>query len=310
LRWRPRLTPSTISETLEVGDFVVAIGNPFGLGQTVTSGILSALRRSGLGLKGYEDFIQTDAPINPGNSGGALVNLRGELIGINTAIVAPGGGNVGIGFAIPSNMVRDVMDQLVKFGEVRRGQLGVMVQDLTPDLAEGMGLPAQQMGAVITRVEPGSAAERAGLKIGDVVTELGKTPIRGPADLRNKVGLLRLGEVAELTVLRGGRSLTIRVTLIARLKTVLNGAELSPLLEGAAFGETGSGAPTGGVEIVSVEATSRASAAGLRKGDIITSVNQKPVAGPEELAAKVKESPMQLLLNLTRGDSALLIFLQ
>jgi serine protease Do/serine protease DegQ len=298
------------SETLEVGDFVVAIGNPFGLGQTVTSGIVSALRRSGLGLKGYEDFIQTDAPINPGNSGGALVNLRGELIGINTAIVAPGGGNVGIGFAIPSNMVRDVMDQLVKFGEVRRGQLGVMVQDLTPDLAEAMGLPSQQMGAVIAKVESGSAAERAALKVGDVITELAKAPIRGSANLRNKVGLLRVGEVAELTVLRGGRSLTVRVTLIARLNTALRGGELSPLLEGAAFGATGSGAPASGVEIVSVEAASRASAAGLRKGDIITSVNQKPVTRPEELAAQVKQSPMRLLLNVAREDSALFIFLQ
>jgi S1-C subfamily serine protease len=168
------------SDKLEVGDFVVAIGNPFGLGQTVTSGIVSALRRTGLGIKGYEDFIQTDAAINPGNSGGALVNLRGELVGINTAIVGPSGGNVGIGFAIPATMARDVMDQIVKFGEVRRGQLGIAIQDLTPDLAQAMDLRRQLTGVVIAKVESRSPAERAGLKVVDVITEVGRTPVRGP----------------------------------------------------------------------------------------------------------------------------------
>jgi Do/DeqQ family serine protease len=298
------------SDRLEVGDFVVAIGNPFGLGQTVTSGIVSALRRTGLGIKGYEDFIQTDAPINPGNSGGALVNLRGELIGINTAIIGPSGGNVGIGFAIPANMVRDVMDQLVKFGEVRRGQLGIMIQDLTPELAQAMGLSDQQTGAVIAKIEPGSAAERAGLRVGDVITEVGKVPIRGSADLRNKIGLLRVGNVAELTVVRGGQSMVIRATLTAALKTVLQGGEISPLLEGASFGPTSSTAPTGGVEIVAVQAGSKAFRAGLRKGDIITSVNQEPVSRPDEFAAKAKKSPKHLLLNLLRDGTALFIVLQ
>ncbi|HZS64127.1 MAG TPA: DegQ family serine endoprotease [Xanthobacteraceae bacterium] len=298
------------SERLEVGDFVVAIGNPFGLGQTVTSGIVSALRRTGLGIKGYEDFIQTDAPINPGNSGGALVNLRGELIGINTAIIGPSGGNVGIGFAIPANMVRDVMDQLVKFGEVRRGQLGIMTQDLTPELAQAMGLSGQQTGALVAKIESGSAAERAGLKVGDVITEVGKVPVRGSSDLRNKIGLLRVGNIAELTVLRERRSMVIRATLTAPLKAVLQGGEISPLLEGASFGPTSSATPTGGVEIVAVQTGSKAFRAGLRKGDIITSVNQEPVSRPDEFAAKAKESPKRLLLNLLREGTALFIVLQ
>jgi Do/DeqQ family serine protease len=213
------------SDRLEVGDFVVAVGNPFGLGQTVTLGIVSALRRTGLGIEGYEDFIQTDAPINPGNSGGALVDLRGELVGINTAIVGPTGGNVGIGFAIPINMVREVTDQLVKYGEVRRGQLGIAIQDLTPDLIQAMGLPAQQSGALIASVEPESAAERADLKTGDVVTAVTGAPVRSAADLRNKIGLLRVGDVAELTVLRTGRSMTVRATVATPARKLIQGEQ-------------------------------------------------------------------------------------
>src|SRR5580700_7859190 len=162
------------SDKLEVGDFVVAIGNPFGLGQTVTSGIVSALERSGLGIEGYEDFIQTDASINPGNSGGALVDLRGNLVGINTAILAPGGGNIGIGFAVPINMARHAMDQIIRYGEVKRGRIGVAIQDLTPDIAQGLGT-AQTQGAVIARVEPGSPAARAGLQASDVITAVDGT---------------------------------------------------------------------------------------------------------------------------------------
>jgi Do/DeqQ family serine protease len=298
------------SDKLEVGDFVVAIGNPFGLGQTVTSGIVSALRRTGLGIKGYEDFIQTDAPINPGNSGGALVDLQGELIGINTAIIGPSGGNIGIGFAIPSNMVRDVMDQLVKYGQVRRGQLGITIQDLTPDIAQALGLRAQQGGAVIAGVEAGSPAERAGLKAGDVITEIGKSAVRDSADLRNKIGLLPIGETTELTILRSGRSMIIRATLSARPRTVLQGRELSPLLEGASFAPTSPNATASGVEVVAIQTGSAAWAAGLRMGDVITSVNQEPVAGSEDFAAKVKESPKRLLLNLLREGRALFIVLQ
>ncbi|MCB1795838.1 MAG: Do family serine endopeptidase, partial [Candidatus Competibacteraceae bacterium] len=193
--------PLADSDRLRVGDFVVAIGNPFGLGQTVTSGIISALGRTGLGIQGYEDFIQTDASINPGNSGGALVNLRGELVGINTAIIAPGGGNVGIGFAIPANMVARLMEQIVDHGSVRRGQLGVSVQDLTPDLARAFNLPTSQ-GAVIAQVSPRSTAAKAGLKEGDVVLRVNERSIRDGGGLRNAIGLLEVGETVRLEILR------------------------------------------------------------------------------------------------------------
>jgi Do/DeqQ family serine protease len=190
------------SDALQVGDFVLAIGNPFGLGQTVTSGIVSALGRS-LGIEGYEDFIQTDASINPGNSGGALVNLRGELVGINTAILAPGGGNIGIGFAVPINMARAVMDQLVRYGAVKRGRIGVAIQDLTPDLAQAMNTRHMD-GAVIARVDPGSPAARGGLKSGDLVIAVNGVAVHSGTQLRNMVGLTRIGEQVRLTVDRSG----------------------------------------------------------------------------------------------------------
>jgi Do/DeqQ family serine protease len=194
--------PSANSDQLRVGDFVVAIGNPFGLGQTVTSGIVSALGRSGLGIEGYEDFIQTDASINPGNSGGALVNLRGELIGINTAIFAPSGGNVGIGFAIPSNMVQQVVQHLVQFGEVQRGSLGIRIQELTPQLASALGLENSHKGAVVTEIAVDSPAEKAGLQPADVIVAINNQPVNRVSEVRNRVGLLRIGEKVALTVLR------------------------------------------------------------------------------------------------------------
>lgn len=202
------------SSALKVGDLVVAIGNPFGLGQTVTSGIVSALGRSGITDQRLEDFVQTDAPINPGNSGGALINSKGELIGINTAILAPGGGNVGIGFAVPSNMARAVMDQLLRFGEVRRGRIGVVIQDLTPALAESMGVAVQQ-GAVIAQVERGSAAARAGLRAGDVVLAADGQPVRSSADLRNRIGLVEVDRTVTLDLLRGGRRSQVGVKVSA-----------------------------------------------------------------------------------------------
>lgn len=199
------------SDRLQVGDFVVAIGNPFGLGQTVTSGIVSALGRSGLRVEGYEDFIQTDASINPGNSGGALVSFGGELVGINTAIIGPAGGSVGIGFAVPVSIVRAVMDQIIEYGEVRRGRLGVALQDLTPDLAESLNMTGDE-GALIAAVEQGSPAERAGVRSGDVVVAVDGRPIRSATDLRNRVGLIRAGSPVNLEVLRSGgrRTLTVR----------------------------------------------------------------------------------------------------
>ena len=192
------------SDRLEVGDVVIAIGNPFGLGQTVTSGIVSALGRSGLGIEGYEDFIQTDASINPGNSGGALVNSKGELIGINTAILGPSGGNIGIGFAVPVNMARAVMGQLLEHGEVRRGRLGISLQDLTPDLARAMNLELRG-GALVAAVEPGTPAASAGLEPGDVIVQVNGEPIRDAGDLRNLVGLMPVGTELDMVLYRGGR---------------------------------------------------------------------------------------------------------
>ncbi|HSV29770.1 MAG TPA: trypsin-like peptidase domain-containing protein, partial [Candidatus Omnitrophota bacterium] len=193
------------SDQLNVGDFVLAVGNPFGLGQTVTSGIVSALGRSGLGIEGYEDFIQTDASINPGNSGGALVNFRGELIGINTAILAPGGGNIGIGFAVPINMARAVMTQLVEHGEVLRGRVGVAIQDMENG----------RQGAAVVQVEPRSPAARAGLRQGDVIVAIDGSPVRGATEVRNRIGLTRAGNRIELTVERGGSERVIDVTVEA-----------------------------------------------------------------------------------------------
>jgi Do/DeqQ family serine protease len=200
------------SDRLQVGDFVLAVGNPFGLGQTVTSGIVSALGRSGLGIEGYEDFIQTDASINPGNSGGPLVNLLGQVVGINTAILAPGGGNIGIGFAVPVNMARRVMDEIVRYGEVKRGRIGVAIQDLTPELAQAMNTK-QTNGAVIARVESGSAAEQAGLHSGDLVVAVNGTVVRSGTQLRNMIGLSRIGDQVTLTVDRRGSEYSIPVRI-------------------------------------------------------------------------------------------------
>ena len=202
------------SDQLHVGDYVLAVGNPFGIGQTVTSGIVSALGRSGLTPEGYEDFIQTDASINPGNSGGALVNLRGELIGINTAIVAPSGGNVGIGFAVPSNMARAVFTQIVKFGEVRRGRLGIEMADITPEIAKLLGVSTLE-GVVIAGVQPGSPAEKAGLRERDIVLAVNGRPLVSAAELRARLGLTPVGEDVELRILRGGEMRNLRVRIAA-----------------------------------------------------------------------------------------------
>jgi Do/DeqQ family serine protease len=208
--------PMGDSDRLEVGDFVLAIGNAFGLGQSVTSGIVSALGRSGLGIEGYEDFIQTDASINPGNSGGALVNLGGQLVGINTAILARHGGNIGIGFAIPINMARRVMAQLVRYGKVERGRIGIAIEDLTPDLARRLGT-RRIGGAVVASVLPGSPAARAGLEPRDVILAIDGRPVRNATDLRDRIGLVRVGAEVALTVDRRGeeRTFDLRIAAIA-----------------------------------------------------------------------------------------------
>jgi len=203
--------PMGDSDRLQVGDFVLAVGNPFGLGQTVTSGIVSALGRSP-GIEGYEDFIQTDASINPGNSGGPLVDLQGRIVGINTAIVAPSGGNVGIGFAVPINMARQVMDQLISGGEIKRGRIGVAIQDLTPDIAQALGTTHTQ-GAVIARVEQGSPADRAGLRTHDLVVAVNGVPIHTGAELKNRVGLSKIGDAVDLTIIRAGSERTVAVRI-------------------------------------------------------------------------------------------------
>ncbi|HPE72635.1 MAG TPA: DegQ family serine endoprotease [Candidatus Competibacter sp.] len=304
--------PLADSDRLRVGDFVVAIGNPFGLGQTVTSGIISALGRTGLGIQGYEDFIQTDASINPGNSGGALVNLRGELVGINTAIIAPGGGNVGIGFAIPANMVARLMEQIVDHGSVRRGQLGVSVQDLTPDLARAFNLPTSQ-GAVIAQVSPRSTAAKAGLKEGDVVLRVNERSIRDGGGLRNAIGLLEVGETVRLEILRDGKPLTLDAKVGEYVPAKAEGEALHPQLAGATFEDIGPNSPLAGkvqgVLIVDVDSGSPAARAGLRRNDIIIGVNRRPIASTAELRQLMIDRD-GLLLNLLRGQEELVLMLR
>jgi Do/DeqQ family serine protease len=304
--------PLSDSEALQVGDFVVAIGNPFGLGQTVTSGIVSALGRTNLGIEGYEDFIQTDAPINPGNSGGALVNLRGELVGINTAILATGGGNVGIGFAIPSNMADSVMQQLIDYGEVRRGRLGVTTQDLSPELARAFGIDRNQ-GTVIAHIAPESPAERARLKVGDVILEINGKPVRGSSDVRNRVGLLRVGSDVEITVWREGRKLRRSLVIESSELFMIDGGALHPQLAGATFGRLPDRlqrrGEAGGILVSAVQRGSAAWQASLRKDDIILSANRIVLRSLDDFRKAVM-GQRQLLFNVQRGDGAMFVLLQ
>jgi serine protease Do/serine protease DegQ len=282
------------SDALEVGDFVLAIGNPFGLGQTVTSGIVSALGRSGLSMEGYEHFIQTDAPINPGNSGGALVNLKGELVGINSAIIGPSGGNVGIGFAVPAVMARAVMAQLIKFGEVRRGRLGISMQDVTGG-----------EGAQIAEVLAGSPAAGAGLRKGDVVTALNGRPVRGSAELRARLGVVPAGDTVELQVRRGSESQLVRARIAELEKRQAEGGETLAELGGAmlANGQAGNAR---GVLVSGVEAGSPAFNHGLRSGDLIVGVNQRRITSVNELAGALRV-PGPITLNVLRGEHQLAV---
>ena len=293
------------SDRLRVGDFVVAIGNPFGLGQTVTSGIVSALGRSGLGIEDYEDFIQTDASINQGNSGGALVNLRGELIGVNTAIVGPSGGNVGIGFAIPINMVLGLTRQIVEFGEVRRGRLGVVIQDLTRDLAEAFGIDTEH-GAVIAQVMPDSAAADAGFKEADVITAVNGRPVKGATDLRNKIGLSRSDEEVEIQYFRNGQQATVRVKLRPAEVAIGLGEKISQHLTGATLADSEDG-EFAGVRVTEVEMRSPAWEAGLRKNDLIVSINRERVKNIDDVRQVVSKHSAGVLLQIKRGDSALFL---
>jgi Do/DeqQ family serine protease len=294
------------SGRLEVGDFVVAIGNPFGLEHTVTSGIVSGLSRSGINPDGFEDFIQTDASINPGNSGGALVNLRGELIGINTAIFSASGGNIGIGFAIPVNMARNVVDDLLKYQKVRRGLLGVGVQPITPDIAQSLGLATTQ-GALVTRVVEDSAAEKAGIKTGDVVTAVNGHPVKSDSQLRNAIGLMRVGDKVDVRVLREGVqrrfTATIAESETAPAATAGDSNSIHRGFEGATLAD----APEGGGALVRrVEPGSPAYQAGLRDSDLIVGANREPVTSVAQLRLRARGGDL-LMLTVRRGRSAVLI---
>ena len=300
------------SDTLRVGDFVVAIGNPFGLGQTATSGIISALGRSGLNIEDYEDFIQTDASINRGNSGGALVNLRGELVGINTAILAPGGGNIGIGFAIPINMVQLLTRQIIEYGEVRRGRLGVIAQNLTPELAEALGIDTTR-GAVIAQVIPDSAADDAGLQEGDVVIAVNEREIVDASSLRNTIGLFRADEEIEVSFLRDGKRQSMRIRIRAIEPVAGQGLKINKRLEGIRLADIDEeDGPQGqrGVRAVEVAQTSLAWSAGLREGDLIISVNKQPIYSLKDVEQAVDESDAMLLLNVERGNTGLFIVIR
>ncbi len=298
---------SADSERLRVGDYVVAIGNPFGLGQTVTSGIVSALARSGLGITGYEDLIQTDASINPGNSGGALVNLRGELVGINTAIYSQSGGNIGIGFAIPINMANQIMEQLVKFGEVNRGFLGAEMQNLTPDLAAAFGLTSAH-GAVLVNILPGSTAEQSGLRAGDVVTAVNGKPVRDASDLRNQVGLMRVGDTLRLEILRDGKRQTVTTAVGTKATAASANGIKNERLAGVSIGEIPEDSPAYGrlygIMVYEIAQRTRAFAAGLRQGDIITAVNRQPIKDVSAFVEAVTQIQGQLLLRVQRGNQA------
>jgi serine protease DegQ len=301
------------SDELEVGDFVVAIGNPFGLGQTVTSGIVSALGRSGINVEGYEDFIQTDASINPGNSGGALIDLDGALVGINTAILTPAGGNVGIGFAVPADMAKQVLSQVIEFGEVRRGRLGVSIQSLTPDLAEALDVGVAE-GAVVMQVEPGSAAERAGIEAGNVIVEFNGEPLTGAGDLRNKVGLSPVGTTVALTVIAEGARRRVEIPIVASAATAANGEQTIEQLQGVEFRNLEPGHPlygrVAGVLVASVAPGSSAQRSGVVEGDVIVAVNRTPVASVAELSAALAAVRPPIALNVVRGDAQIFIVLR
>jgi len=301
--------PLADSDKLRVGDFVVAIGNPFSLGHTVTSGIVSGLGRQGLGIEQYENFIQTDAAINPGNSGGALVNLRGELVGINTAIASPGGsGNIGIGFAIPINLAASIQQQLVQHGEVRRGALGFSGNDMNRELAEALGVN-QHQGVIVTEVSDRSPADRAGIKPYDIITALNGKPVRNRADLFNQLGLLPVDSTVTLELLRDNRRLTVQARLSGQLNARLDGSKIHPLLDGVQLRNQLQRGEAAGVEILEVNRRSRAAAFGLAAGDRIIGIGRYRIDDLDTLK-ELAEGQRVLPLNIVRDDTSYMVILK
>jgi len=300
------------SDKLRVGDLAIAVGNPFGLTQSVTMGIISALGRSETHITDYENFIQTDASINPGNSGGALVNLRGELIGINSQIITPSGGSVGIGFAIPSNLALDVMRQLVATGTVKRGVLGVEAQDVTDEIAGLLAL-GDRRGAVVTRVRAGSPAESAGLRAGDVIVSLNGKPVMREQDLHNIEGLTAPGAAVDVGLVREGKALTVNTALKAAEVVTLKGETLDKRLAGITFADLPDNVRrqgVGGVAVTRIAETSQAYVNGLRSGDIVVAMNRRDLAGTSDFARLAALHPRQLMLTLLRGQEAYYLLLQ
>lgn len=292
------------SNQLKVGDFVAAVGNPFGLSQTVTSGIVSALGRTTLGIENYENFIQTDASINPGNSGGALINMHGELVGINTANLTPNRGSIGIGFAIPSNMVKSVMQQLIQFGNVKRGLLGIIAQDLTPELATAFNVETLK-GAAISMVLPFSPAQQAGLQVGDIITSVNGSPVKNASEVVNTIGFLRVDSRMNIEVLRNGQRHVFPVTLADSNKRKQAIEHMDPFLNGVGLKNFTLLSPIhgniAGVLVAGVEQDSNAWHSDVRPGDIITSANQQPIKNINELSQITAKSGKTLLLNVLRG---------
>jgi serine protease Do/serine protease DegQ len=292
------------SDSARVGDFVIAIGNPFGLGHTVTSGIISALGRTGISRDGYEDFIQTDASINPGNSGGALVNMKGELIGINSAIISRSGGNVGIGFAVPTEIASSIMSQILDFGEIRRGLLGVRIQTIDAEMAKALESNVES-GVLITNIEPNSAAEKAGLEVGDIIVGVNDEKMMDASELRNTIGLMRSGDEVEINYVRDSKERTTKARLGQAVSQQLTGADIHPGLEGALFASAATTSDSG-VEVAEVSPGSPAAQRGLRAGDVITAVNRSRVRNVQDLAT-IAENNRILFLLVQRGERSLML---
>lgn len=297
------------SDKLRVGDFAVAVGNPFGLGQTATSGIVSALGRSGLNLEGLENFIQTDASINRGNSGGALLNLNGELIGINTAILAPGGGSIGIGFAIPSNMAKTLSQQLIQFGEVKRGLLGIKGMEMSADIAKAFKLNVQR-GAFVSEVLPNSGSAKAGVKSGDIIVSLNDKPLSSFAELRSRIATTEPGAKVKLGLIREGKPLTVEVTLDKSTSSSASAEQISPALQGATLSDGQLKNGTKGISVTTVEKSSPAAQAGLHQDDVIVGVNRTRVQSIAEMRKVLESKPAVIALQIIRGNDTLYILLR